>query len=530
MAQVLVTGASGYIGGRLVPELVDAGHQVRCLARTPSKLDDQVWRDTVEVAEGDVTDESSLVEALDGVDAAYFLVHSMGAKAEFDEEDRKAAATFRDACATGGVARIVYLGGLGRDDDPDLSRHLQSRHEVGRVLADGPVPVTELRAAIIIGSGSASFEMLRYLVEVLPVMTTPKWVDNRCQPIAIRDVLAWLVGSIDDVRGHGDGASGASTSGGGASDVGGSGDGSGDDTEDHVHEIGGPDVLTYRTMMLAYAEAAGLARRRIVVVPVLTPSLSSRWVGLVTPLPSDLARPLVESLINEVVVNDPPAHVPFDRAPMPFREAVDLALRRAGELQVTTRWSDAGLRRRASAQPMPTDPEWAGGSVLVDAREATCDASPSALFAAVSGIGGERGWYVPPFLWNVRGWADELIGGAGIRRGRRHPDDLRLGDPVDCWRVETLEPDVLVRLRAEMKLPGDAWIEWRIEPSDDGGSTLDQRATFYPRGLLGRLYWYGLRPIHALAFARMARKIGAAAEVRAPKVDARSGAAHRAPA
>ena len=267
MSIVLVTGASGYIGGRLVPELLGRGHRVRCLARTPSKLDDAPWRDQVEVVAGDVTRPDTLVEALHGVDVAYFLVHSMGGRAAFDEEDRLAAATFRDACAQAGVGRIVYLGGLGRDDDPQLSRHLRSRHEVGRVLAAGPVPVTELRAAVIIGSGSASFEMLRYLVEVLPVMVTPRWVDNRCQPIAIRDVLAWLVHALEAPA---DAAEGSH----------------------RVLEIGGPDVLTYRRMMEIYAEEAGLRRRFIRSVPVLTPSLSSRWVGLVTPLPTALARPL----------------------------------------------------------------------------------------------------------------------------------------------------------------------------------------------------------------------------------------------
>lgn len=500
MSHVLVTGATGYIGGRLVPELLAAGHQVRCLARTPSKLDDQSWRAEVEVVAGDVTDRASLDRALTGIDAAYFLVHSMGASADFDAEDRRAAETFRQACAAAQVERIVYLGGLGRDDDPKLSRHLRSRHEVGRILADGPVPVTELRAAIIIGSGSASFEMLRYLVEVLPVMTTPRWVDNRCQPIAIRDVLAWLVASAEE---------------------------SGD--EDHVVEIGGPDVLTYRHMMDVYAEAAGLPRRRIVAVPVLSPSLSSRWIGLVTPLPTGLARPLVESLINEVVVTRPPAGPPHGLEPLSFRHAVDLALERSTALQVSTRWSDADLPGRSPADPLPTDPDWAGGSILVDAKTARSAAPPSALFATVAGIGGDRGWYVTPLLWHLRGWADKLIGGVGMRRGRRHPDELWVGDALDFWRVETVEVDRLVRLRAEMKLPGEAWLEWRITP-DGTGSLLEQRATFAPRGLTGRLYWYALIPFHAVIFARMADRIAGAAEARptpaAPRASTKAPVGH----
>ena len=480
MATTLVTGATGYIGGRLVPELLARGHRVRCLVRSPSKLADADWRDDVEIVAGDVTDAEALGGAMAGVDVAYYLVHSMGGPAAFDEEDRRAATCFRDAAVAASIGRIVYLGGLGRDDDPKLSRHLPSRHEVGRVLAGGGVPVTELRAALIIGSGSASFEMLRYLVEVLPVMVTPRWVENRCQPIAIRDILAWLVSAA--------GRTGPS----------------------EIVEVGGPDVLTYRTMMQTYAELAGLPRRLVVSVPVLTPKLSSLWVGLVTPLPADLAKPLVASLINEVVVTGPPPDGPVAE-PMPFRDAVAKALEGAAELRVATRWSDAALAGRTPADPLPSDPEWAGGSLLIDESSATSAAPPAAVFATVAGIGGERGWYVTPLLWGVRGWIDKLVGGVGMRRGRRHPDRLWVGDALDFWRVEAVEPDRLLRLRAEMKLPGRAWLEWRVEP-DGGGSQLSQRAMFYPRGLTGRAYWYALIPFHALIFARMARRIAAAAE------------------
>lgn len=491
MALVLVTGATGYIGGRLVPELLAAGHQVRCVARTPSKLADEAWFDDVEVVAGDVTDDRALDAALDGVEVAYYLVHSMGGPADFDAEDRRAARTFRDAAARAGVLRIVYLGGLGADDDPTLSRHLRSRHEVGRILAAGPVAVTELRAAVIIGSGSASFEMLRYLVEVLPVMVTPRWVDKRCQPISIRDVLAWLV----DSAGRGAGP-------------------------DEVVEIGGPEVLTYRQMMQAYAEVAGLTRRVVVSVPVLTPKLSSLWVGLVTPLPAGLARPLVESLINDVVVVHPPARTVGDGRGLPFRDALELALQRSAELQVATRWSDAALPGHSPADPLPTDPDWAGGSLLVDEASAECPAPPHALFRAVAGIGGDRGWYVTPALWTARGWLDKAVGGVGMRRGRRHPDRLSVGDALDFWRVEAVETDRLIRLRAEMRLPGEAWLEWRITPAGTG-SHLRQRAIFYPRGLAGRAYWYALIPFHALIFGRLARRLAEAAA----RGDGPSGAA-----
>lgn len=478
---VLVTGATGYIGGRLVPELLAAGHTVRCLARTPSKLADLPWRGEVEVVAGDVTDAASVRAALEGIDAAYFLVHSMGGAADFAAQDRLAAETVRDAAADAGVRQLVYLGGLG-DDGPGLSSHLDSRHEVGKVLADGPVPVTELRAAVIIGSGSASFEMLRNLVEVLPAMVTPKWVRTRCQPVAIRDMLHYLVAALDEPAAAG-----------------------------RVLEVGGPDVLTYLDMMRVYAEIAGLRRRLVVQVPVLTPRLSSHWIGLVTPLPAGLAKPLVESLSAEVIVHD---HAIDDVLPhrcLPFREAVALALQRVEDLEVATRWSGADLPGRSPADPLPSDPDWAGGTMFADVQAAWSPAPPDAAFRTVSGIGGRRGWYVANWLWAVRGWMDRAVGGIGLRRGRRHPDDLRVGDALDFWRVEVVEPPHLLRLRAEMRLPGEAWLEWRVEEDGAGGSILHQRALFHPRGLWGRLYWYGVLPFHTLIFRPLCRGLAEAA-------------------
>lgn len=478
MGTVLVTGATGYIGGRLVPSLLDAGHEVRCLARTPSKLAGVPWADRVTVVEGDIGDHAAVSEAMSGCDTAYFLVHSMGGDDDFAAQDRKHAAVFAAAAGdTPTMRQIVYLGGLGADDD-DLSPHLESRHEVGRVLAEGSVPVTELRAAVIIGSGSASFEMLRNLVEVLPVMVTPTWVDTRVQPISIRDVLHALVAVAGQA-----------------------------DATGRIIEIGGPDVLTYREMMQVYAEVAGLRRRRIIPVPVLSPSLSSRWVGLVTPLPQDLASPLVESLVNEVVVRDedPDLFAGIER--VSFRESVRLALRRVEDLEVDTRWSDAGLPGASPADPLPSDPDWSGGTLLTDAQETTTEATAAAVFASLSGIGGRRGWFVADFLWTVRGIADKIVGGPGMRRGRRDPDRLRVGDALDFWRVEAHEPPRLLRLRAEMRLPGEAWLEWRIDDVEGDRRRLTQRAIFAPRGLFGRLYWYAMAPFHRLIFARLAAAI-----------------------
>lgn len=482
--RVLVTGATGYIGGRLVPTLLEAGHEVRCVARTPAKLDALPWSEQVEIVKADASDGPSLVAAMDGCDAAYYLLHSMGTSGDedFADRDRHLAETFRDAATKAGVRQIIYLGGLGVDEDPDLSPHLASRHEVGRVLADGPVPVTELRAAIIIGSGSASFEMLRHLTDVLPVMIAPKWVSTCCQPIAIRDVLAYLVGVLDNEAASG-----------------------------RVLEIGGPDISTYRGLMDVYAEVAGLKRRRVIPVPLLTPSLSSHWIGLVTPIPTGLARPLVESLVNEVVVRDHAIEDIVAHTPLPFRRAIELALERMRELEVATTWAGAELGGRSPADPMPTDPEWSGGVVLTDIKQVHADATPAAVYATITGIGGTRGWYVTELLWSVRGLIDQLFGGPGMRRGRRHPDDLRVGDPIDFWRVEELVPDHLMRLRAEMVVPGRAWLEYSIEPEGDG-SRLLQSARFHPRGLWGRLYWYSLLPFHALIFGRLAARLAAAAE------------------
>ncbi len=481
VGRVLVAGATGYVGGRLVPELLDRGVDVRCLARTPSKLDGQPWRDAIEVVRGDVTDTASLAAALDGVDAAYFLVHAMGSRGDFAANERAGAIAFRDAAAVAELQQLIYLGGLG-DDSAALSHHLRSRHDVGATLRDGPVPLTELRAAVIIGSGSASFEMLRHLTEVVPVMITPRWVRTRCQPIAIRDVLAYLVGVLGNT-----------------------------DAYDTVLEIGGPDIVTYAEMMDTFAEIAGLRRRFLIPVPVLPPRLSSHWVGLVTPVPMGLARPLVDSLRNEVVVHDHRAEELMPRTRLSLRDAITLALARSRDLEVATSWAGAELGGRGPADPMPMDPSWSGGTVLDDTQVVETDASVHEVFAAVTGVGGTRGWYAAEPLWELRGLADRLLGGPGMRRGRRHPDRLRIGDAVDFFRVEAMVPDRLLRLRAEMKVPGDAWLEWTMEPTEHG-TRLVQKARFQPRGVWGRVYWYAMLPFHHRIFGQLAGRLARVAD------------------
>lgn len=478
---VLVTGATGYIGGRLVPRLLDAGYDVRCLVRDPGKVRHRPWasRPGVTVLAGDAGRDGDVRRALAGCRAAYYLVHSMvAAGSDYAETDRRLARTFAAAAAETGVERIVYLAGLG-DSDSGLSEHLSSRREVENDLRAGPVPVTVLRAAMIIGSGSGSFEILRYLVERLPAMITPRWVSTPSQPIAVRNVLHYLVACLEAPE-----------------------------TAGRTLDIGGPDVLTYRELMQEMAAALGLRRRLIVPVPVLTPRLSALWVHLVTPVPRSLALPLADGLRNPLICRDNEAARLMPQQLLTAREAMEAALGRVGAHEVETSWSDAGV--------MPGDPDWAGGKLFTDQRQVEVTAPPAAVFREVSAIGGEHGYPAANGLWRLRGLLDRLAGGPGLRRGRRDPDHLAYGDALDFWRVTGMEQHRLLELRAEMKLPGVATLTFEIEPGDKAGaSRLVQTARFKPRGLFGLLYWYTVLPLHGIVFQRMLRGLAERAEQRA---------------
>ncbi len=472
---ILLTGASGYVGGRLLPALEARAHAVRCLARRPEHLDGRTGPGT-EVVAGDVLDPDSLAAALKGVEVAYYLVHSMGSAGAFEDEDRRAAENFGRAARAAGVRRIVYLGGLGRSD-PELSPHLRSRHEVGEVLRASGVPVLELRASIVIGSGSLSFEMVRALVERLPVMITPRWVDTLAQPIAIQDLLAYLLAALELPL-----------------------------AESRVFEIGGTEQVSYGGLMREYARQRGL-RRVMIRVPVLSPRLSSLWLGLVTPLYARVGRKLVDSMRHATVVTDDAAARAFALRPMGLREAMASALRGEERALATTRWSDAHSSAGRAR-------EWGGvrfGNRLVDTRRVRVGVPPEAAFAPIRRIGGAQGWYWGNWLWTLRGWLDLLVGGVGMRRGRGSADELRIGDVLDCWRVEAYEPGRRLRLAAEMRLPGRAWLEFQAAP-DGSGAVLSQTASFDPVGLGGLAYWYGVWPLHQLVFAGMLRAIAAAAE------------------
>ncbi|WP_306599136.1 SDR family oxidoreductase [Geothrix sp. 21YS21S-2] len=469
---ILLTGATGYVGGRLLRALEREGHALRCLVRQPGRLQGRVGPATQVVA-GDVLENTGLGEALEGVEVAYYLVHSMGSAGEFEADDRLAAQNFGAAARDAGVRRIIYLGGLGHTDAGTLSPHLRSRQEVGAILRESGVPVLEFRASIVLGSGSLSFELIRALVERLPLMITPRWVSVLAQPIAIEDLVAYLLAAIPVPM-----------------------EGS------RVFEIGGADRVTYGDIMRAYARQRGI-RLLMIPVPFLTPYLSSLWLGLVTPVYARIGRKLINSIRHPSLVVDDRALRHFAVRPMSAEEAIRRALVHEDAAYAGTRWSDA----LSSSGRTRT---WGGvrfGTRLVDTRTLSVAARPAQAFAAVQRIGGATGWYACNALWRLRGALDLLAGGVGMRRGRAHPEDLRVGDAVDFWRVEALEPGRLVRLSAEMKLPGRAWLEFEVTP-DGEGCTLRQTAIFDPVGFWGQAYWYALFPVHQVVFARMLRGIG----------------------
>jgi uncharacterized protein YbjT (DUF2867 family) len=470
LSTIFVTGASGYIGGRLAPRLIERGYGVRCLARSRAKLLARPWaaQKRVEIVEGDADDGAGLARAMRGCAAAYFLVHSMeAASAEYRARDQAIGETFGRAAADAGVLRIIYLGGLGQTG-AGLSEHLSSRREVEAALSRGGVPITVLRAAMIIGSSSASFEILRYLVERLPIMITPRWVSTESQPIAIRDVLFYLIAALETPA-----------------------------TTGLTLDIGGPEVCSYASVMREMAAALHLRRRLILPIPVLTPRLSSLWIHLVTPLAASIARPLAEGLRNRVVCTNDEAALLMPHQCLTIRQSMDAALAKIGQGEVETAWSDAGV--------MPGDPVWAGGTKFVDRRTAVAAAPPGAAWSAICAIGGERGYYGADWLWRLRGIMDRLIGGPGLRRGRRSPQALRLGDALDFWRVTTIESPRHLVLTAEMKLPGVATLSFEIEPVPDDAKacTIVMTARFSPRGFLGIAYWYAVLPLHGVVFRGM---------------------------
>jgi uncharacterized protein YbjT (DUF2867 family) len=470
--RVLLTGATGYVGGRLLRKLEESGRPVRCMVRRPEVLSGRAAEQT-EIVHGDILDPDSLHDALAGVTTAYYLVHSMAASGPFAGADRRGAKNFAAAARRFGVRRIVYLGGLGAEHD--LSTHLESRHEVGRILRESGVPTIEFRASIIIGSGSVSFEIVRSLVDRSPVLLMPRWVVSRTQPIAIEDVLAYLLAALDlELQ------------------------------ESRLFEIGGPDRVAYADLMREYARQVGL-RRTVIRVPLATPRISGLWLSVVTPVYASIGRELIESLRNDTLVRDGSAREVFPIRPRSFRQAIQRALANEDREFAETRWSDALSAYQGR--------NWGGvtlGQRAVASRRIRVAASPQQTFAPIQRIGGNTGWYYANGFWRLRGLIDNVVGGVGLRRGRRDPVQLAVGDTLDFWRVEAFEQDRLLRLSAEMKTPGRIWLQFEVN-GDKSGTTLRQTAIFDPHGLAGLAYWYVLYPVHYLIFEGMLRRIGQAA-------------------
>ena len=471
---ILVTGSTGYIGGRLVPRLLEMGYRIRCLVRDRTRLQGRPWQNAVEIVVGDVLQPDSLAPAMQGVSAAYYLVHSLASGSDFHQRDLTAAHNFGTAARSANVERIIFLGGLA-ENTPGLSEHLRSRQQTGDALRAAGIPVTEFRAGVIVGSGSLSFEMIRYLTERVPVMICPRWVYTRTQPIGIREVIEYLATALGVPESRG-----------------------------RLVEIGGAEVVTYGEMMMIYAQARGL-KRWMVPVPILTPRLSSYWVNLVTPITAAIARPLIEGLRNESIVHDPSAQQLFPNIqPAGYRVTVERALSKLEAGNVETTWSDALSTSQGDVPPVTLTTH---EGMVVEHRQRIVPASPEDVYKTFIGLGGKRGWFYMNWAWEIRGFIDRLIGGVGLRRGRRSPDELRVGDAIDFWRVEAVEPNHLLRLRAEMKVPGKAWLQLKVTPYEEKQALLSQTAYFAPKGLLGWLYWYALYPIHGLIFSGLIDQI-----------------------
>jgi uncharacterized protein YbjT (DUF2867 family) len=471
---ILVTGATGYVGGRLIPRLLDAGYPVRALVRDPNRLQGRSWVDQVEVYKGNVLEPETLTPALEGVDVAYYLIHSMMAGAGFHQRDQQAANAFSAVAKEGEARKIVYLGGLG-DPAAELSDHLRSRQETGIALQSAGVPVLEFRAGVIVGAGSASFEMIRYLTERVPIMISPRWVYTRTQPISIGNILDYLVAAIELPQ-----------------------------DSNLVIEIGGPQVLTYEDMLRGYAAIRGL-KRAIIPVPVLTPRLSSYWVHWVTPISASLARPLIEGLRNEVIVRDNQAKDLFPAIQLvPYEEAVEIALASLQASEVESALSDALANTLGDVSPVQLSTH---DGMIIERRTLEINATTSDAYRAFTSLGGQQGWLYANWAWRLRGIFDRMIGGVGFRRGRRNHHDLRVGDALDFWRVEQLDPNRQMLLRAEMIVPGRAWLQFEASPLDSGKTYLQQTAFFAPKGLSGLLYWYALYPIHAWIFSGLIRSV-----------------------